>query len=149
MSYEFIALMMFGGMMLMLLTGQRVFAAIGFVAALAAVLLYGTGGTDIPFAAAMKIMKWYPLLTLPMFVLMGYTLSESGLAEDLYQIFHVAFGGVPGGLAIGTIGLMVLLENNASKCWKPVLHCIKMVINATFQLAFQHRMTLKNTPNWN
>ncbi len=58
MSYEFIALMMFGGMMLMLLTGQRVFAAIGFVAALAAVLLYGTGGTDIPFAAAMKIMKW-------------------------------------------------------------------------------------------
>ena len=110
MSYDFIALMMFGGMMLMLLTGQRVFAAIGFVAALAAVLLYGTGGTDIPFAAAMKIMKWYPLLTLPMFVLMGYTLSESGLAEDLYQIFHVAFGGVPGGLAIGTIGLMVLIS---------------------------------------
>ncbi len=33
MSYEIIALMMFSLMMLMLLSGQRVFGAIGFVAA--------------------------------------------------------------------------------------------------------------------
>src|SRR5687768_14511597 len=36
MSYELIALLMFGAMMVMLLTGQRVFAAIGFVASGAA-----------------------------------------------------------------------------------------------------------------
>ena len=36
MSYEVIALAMFLGMMGMLLTGQRVFAAIGFVAGIAA-----------------------------------------------------------------------------------------------------------------
>ena len=32
MSYELIAILMFSTMMLMLLTGQRVFGAIGFVA---------------------------------------------------------------------------------------------------------------------
>jgi tripartite ATP-independent transporter DctM subunit len=64
----------------------------------------------IPFTAAMKLMKWYPLLTLPMFIFMGYVLSESRIADDLYKMFHVWMGPVRGGLAIGTIGLMVLIS---------------------------------------
>ena len=110
MSYEMIALLMFSSMMLMLLTGQRVFGAIGFVGAAAGLLLWGTGGVDVPFSAAMKLMKWYPLLTLPMFIFMGYVLSESRIADDFYKMFHVWMGPVRGGLAIGTIGLMVLIS---------------------------------------
>ena len=110
MSYEMIALLMFSSMMLLLFTGQRVFGAIGAVAAIAAITLWGTGGSDLPFTAAMKLMKWYPLLTLPMFIFMGYILSESKIADDLYKMFHVWMGGVHGGLAIGTIGLMVLVS---------------------------------------
>ncbi len=110
MSYEAIAIMLFASMMLMLMTGQRVFGAIGGVAAVAALTLWGTGGHDIPFAAAMKVMKWYPMLTLPMFIFMGYVLSESKLADDLYKMFHVWMGPIDGGLAIGTIGLMVLIS---------------------------------------
>ena len=45
-----------------------------------------------------------------MFIFMGYVLSESKLADDLYRMFHVWFGGVSGGLAMGTIGLMVLIS---------------------------------------
>jgi len=110
MSHEMIAISMFGMMMVMLMTGQRVFGAIGFVGAAAGILLWGTGGVDVPFAAAMKLMKWYPLLTLPMFIFMGYVLSESRIADDLYRMFHVWMGPVRGGLAIGTIGLMVLVS---------------------------------------
>ena len=110
MSYEMIAIFMFSTMMLMMLTGQRIFGAIGFVAAVSAVMLWGTGGSDIPFAGAMKLMKWYPLLTLPMFIFMGYILSESKIADDLYKMFHVWMGPVNGGLAIGTILLMVLVS---------------------------------------
>ena len=110
MSYEMIALLMFSSMMLLLLTGQRVFGAIGFVGAAAGLLLWGTGGVDVPFSAAMKLMKWYPLLTLPMFIFMGYVLSESKIADDLYKMFHVWMGPVQGGLAIGTIGLMVMIS---------------------------------------
>ena len=110
MSYEAIAILMFASMMLMLMTGQRVFGAIGGVAAIAALTLWGAGGHDIPFAASMKLMKWYPMLTLPMFIFMGYVLSESRLADDLYKMFHVWMGPINGGLAIGTIGLMVLIS---------------------------------------
>lgn len=110
MSQELIAVFMFSSMMLMLLTGQRVFGAIGAIAAIAALALWGVGGSDIPFAAAMKVMKWYPMLTLPMFIFMGYVLSESKIADDLYKMFHVWMGPINGGLAIGTIGLMVLIS---------------------------------------
>jgi len=110
MPYELIAILMFSSMMLMLMTGQRVFGAIGAVGAIAAIFLWGTGGADIGFTAAMKLMKWYPLLTLPMFIFMGYVLSESKIADDLYKMFHVWMGPINGGLAIGTIGLMVLIS---------------------------------------
>jgi tripartite ATP-independent transporter DctM subunit len=110
MPQEMIAVLMFSTMLLMMLTGQRVFGLIGFVAVVAAVALWGTGGHTMGFAAGMKLMKWYPLLSLPMFVFMGYVMSEARLADDLYKMFHVWFGPVSGGLAIGTILLMVLIS---------------------------------------
>lgn len=110
MSYELIAILMFSSMMLALMTGQRVFAAIGSVGVLAALLLWGDGGSNLAFSAVMKAMKWYPLLTLPMFIFMGYVLSESKIANDLYRMLHVWMGSLSGGLAIGTIILMVLIS---------------------------------------
>ncbi len=110
MSYEMIALLMFASMALLLVTGQRVFAAIGFVAAGAALLLYGNGAIELPYNQVFKLFNWYAMLTLPMFIYMGYILAESGIAEDLYKMLHVWFGRIPGGLAIGTILLMVIIS---------------------------------------
>ena len=109
-SYETIAITMFATMLLMLLTGQRVFGAIGFVAAMAALLVWGDGSIEMPYTAAWKLFKWYPMLTLPLFIYMGYMISESGIADDLYRMFHVYFGGIKGGLAIGTMGMMVAIS---------------------------------------
>ena len=110
MSYEMIAILIFTSMMLMLLTGQRVFGAIGGVATLFALLLWGEGAAEMPFNAAFGLLNWYPLLTLPLFIYMGYMFSESGIASDLYKMFHVWMGTVSGGLAIGTMGLMVAVS---------------------------------------
>jgi len=110
MSYEMIALMMFSSLVMLLITGQRFFGAVGFVAASASLLLWGNGGAEMPFNAAIVLLNWYPLLTLPLFIFMGYILSESGIASDLYKMFHVFMGPVPGGLALGTIVLMVAIS---------------------------------------
>jgi tripartite ATP-independent transporter DctM subunit len=109
MSSEFITLFMFGTMMVLLMTGQRVFGVIGFVGSAAALWLWGQGSFEMPFNASFQVMNWYPLITVPFFIFMGYMLSESGIASGLYRMFHVWFGPVRGGLALGTIGLMVLI----------------------------------------
>ena len=76
----------------------------------------------MPFNAAFQVLNWYPLITVPFFVFMGYMLSESGMANNLYRMFHVWFGPVRGGLALGTIGLMVLIAAlnglSASPAWR-------------------------------
>lgn len=110
MSHEMIALMMFSTLMLLLMTGQRVFGAIGFIAAAASLFLWGNGGSEMPFSASISLLNWYPLLTLPLFIYMGYMLSESGIANDLYKMLHVWMGSLGGGLAIGTIVLMVAIS---------------------------------------
>ena len=61
----------------------------------------------MPYTATWKLFKWYPMLTLPLFIYMGFMISESGIASDLYKMFHVFFGGIKGGLAIGTMFMMV------------------------------------------
>jgi len=109
MSYELMAVLIFASMMLMLLTGQRVFGAIGGVAVAFALILWGTGAEGMAFHASFILLNWYPLLTLPLFIYMGYMFSESGIADDLYRMFHVWSGGVHGGLAMGTIGLMAAI----------------------------------------
>lgn len=109
-SYEFIALFMFITMLVMMSTGQRVFGAIGFVAAASALLIWGEGSVEMPYTAIWKLFKWYPMLTLPLFIYMGFMISESGIAKDLYKMFHVFFGGVRGGLAIGTMFMMVVIS---------------------------------------
>lgn len=109
MSYQLIAILMFISMMFMLITGQRIFAALGAVATIFALLLWGKGSSEMPFHAAFVLMNWYALLTLPMFIFMGYMFSEAGIADDLYRMFHVWMGPVNGGLAIGTMGLMIAI----------------------------------------
>ena len=109
MSYEMIALLIFASMLVMLLTGQRIFAAIGGVATVFALLLWGEGAEGMPFHASFVLLNWYPLLTLPLFIYMGYMFSESGIADDMYNMFHVWMGPLNGGLAVGTIGLMVAI----------------------------------------
>ncbi len=110
MSPAMIILLMFSTLMLLMLTGQRVFAAMGFVGVAAALLLWGDGSTALGFNAAIKLFNWYPMLTLPLFVFMGFMLSESGIANDMYHMFHVWMGSLKGGLAVGTLFVMVLIS---------------------------------------
>jgi len=110
MSSEFITLFMFASMLILMATGQRVYGVIGAVGAAAALWLWGTGSFELPFNAAFQVLNWYPLITVPFFVFMGYMLSESGIANNLYRMFHVWFGNVRGGLAIGTMGLMIVIS---------------------------------------
>ncbi len=110
MSSEFITLFMFASMLILMATGQRVYGVIGAVGSAAALWLWGTGSFEMPFNAAFQVLNWYPLITVPFFVFMGYMLSESGIANNLYRMFHVWFGNVRGGLAIGTMGLMIVIS---------------------------------------
>ena len=107
---ELIILLMFSSLMCLMLTGQRVFGIMGFVGIAFALIFIDRGSLGYGFNAAIKLFNWYPMLTLPMFVFMGFMLSESGIANDMYHMFHVWFGGLRGGLAVGTLLVMIMIS---------------------------------------
>jgi len=109
-SYSIMAIFMFFSMVVMLLTGRHIFAVIGGVSALFAIVLWGRGGVAMPYHASFSLMVWSPLLTLPIFIYIGYLFSKSGIASDLYEMIHVWMGPVRGGLAIGTVILMAIIS---------------------------------------
>ena len=105
-----IIFLMFASLMALMLTGQRVFGVMGFVGVAFALVFIDRGSLGYGFNAAIKLFNWYPMLTLPMFVFMGFMLSESGIANDMYHMFHVWFGGLRGGLAVGTLLVMIMIS---------------------------------------
>ena len=105
-----IVALMFSLLMVLMLTGQRVFGVMGFIGVVFALVFIDRGALGYGFNAAIKLFNWYPMLTLPMFVFMGFMLSESGIANDMYYMFHVWFGGLRGGLAVGTLLVMVMIS---------------------------------------
>jgi len=109
MSIQIIALIMFLSMAMLLISGRYIFVAVGSIGAIFALALWGTGGIDMAFFSAYSFMKWYVLLAIPPFIFMGLILSKSGVADDLYDMIHKWFGGIAGGLAMGTIGISALI----------------------------------------
>jgi len=59
----------------------------------------------VPFAQ----VAFYPITVLPMFVLMGYVISQTGIGADLYYTAHKWLGPLRGGLAIATAGACAML----------------------------------------
>ena len=98
-------------LLVFLFCGIPIAVSLGLSALIGLILIEGikAGVTAASFAAYQQLWS-YGMLAVPMFIFMGYVLSESRIADDLYRMFHVWMGPINGGLAIGTIGLMVLIS---------------------------------------
>lgn len=60
------------------------------------------GAVKVLATSPYSTMAFYPISSLPFFVLMGVVVGGAGLSTDLYNTAHKWFGRLPGGLAIST-----------------------------------------------
>ena len=104
-----ITLLMFGSLLTSLLTGRQIFVLVGAIGTVAALALWGTGGTHMPFLSLSKFFDWYVIIAIPLFLFMGLILARSGMAEALYGAMYKWLGGIKGGLGIGSIGVSTVL----------------------------------------
>lgn len=103
MSIEVLTLLFFGSLLFFLLLGLPLTFVLGGVSV---VFLYFTWGFDSFYMVASQIlgtMNSFTLVAIPLFVFMAMVLERTGVAKDLYRMMHLWFGGLRGGLAIGTL----------------------------------------------
>ena len=103
MSIEALTLLFFGSLLFFVFLGLPLAFVLGGVSV---VFLYFTWGFDSFYMVASQIwstMGSFTLVAIPLFVFMAMILERTGVAKDLYRAMHLWFGGLRGGLAIGTL----------------------------------------------
>ena len=90
-------------MFLLLTTGLPVSFSLGSVALIYTYFLWGPKALGVIAFAAYDNWSSTILMAAPLFLLMGTILQESGITDDVYEMFYRWMGGLRGGLAIGTV----------------------------------------------
>ncbi|MCG8361554.1 MAG: TRAP transporter large permease subunit [Kiloniellales bacterium] len=81
----------------------------GAIAVVLAITAFGPDSLFLISSRTFEFLNSYTLVAVPMFVLMASVLERSGVARDLYRAFHVWAGGLPGGVAVMTTVVAVIL----------------------------------------
>jgi tripartite ATP-independent transporter DctM subunit len=73
--------------------------------------LFWLGPAGLPLVASRVygFVSEYVFVAVPLFVLMACILEGSGVARDLYRAMHVFAGALPGGLAVQTVMVAVVM----------------------------------------
>ena len=111
---EWLAIVMFVVVVVVLMAGYPVAFSLGGVALGFALLGIVTGGFDSAFLGTMPnrifgIMSNETLLAVPLFVFMGVTLERARIAESLLENLSALFGGIRGGLGVSVTLVGMLL----------------------------------------
>lgn len=87
-----------------LVSGLPITFVLGFIGVVFTFFLWGPGAMSvIPTLIFGKAMMSFGLLSVPLFVLMGFILQYSGIADKLFNAFYVWSGRIGGGLAVAAI----------------------------------------------
>lgn len=111
---EWVALLLFGSVILLLLAGFPVAFSLGGTALLFAAAGVVGGGFESAFLSGLPsrlfgIMTNETLIAVPLFVFMGITLERAQIAEDLLDTLSALFGRLRGGLGISVTLVGMLL----------------------------------------
>jgi tripartite ATP-independent transporter DctM subunit len=106
---EWLCIAMLVSFFVLLIAGVPVALTLGTVGFVFGVLGFGTGLFNLLPARIYGVVANYQWLAIPLFVFMGVMLEKSRLADDLLDVVGHLAGGLRGGMALGIIGVGVLM----------------------------------------
>jgi len=105
MSIEWITVIFFGSMILILIAGLPIAFGLGGVSMLLALYLWGPEALAMSVFGAIGVCKFTLLVCIPMFVFMGMMMYYSGIADDLFATLQNWLAPIPGALASASVGV--------------------------------------------
>ncbi len=104
-----ISLIIVGCLLLLMMTGMPLGIVTLIVSVICAVLFFGPKGLYLVSTNAFGLLEKYPLVAVPLFVLMASILERAGIAEDLFDAMSIFAGNLRGGVAVQTVAVAVVL----------------------------------------
>jgi len=109
MSIELITVIILLAIVVALALGFPIAFVLGGVAVTSVVLFLEPQVLGIVVQSIWGIMSSVVLVAVPMFIAMGIVLQKAGIADDLFDVVYHWIGHIRGGLAIGTVGVCVVI----------------------------------------
>lgn len=106
---ELATVLMFGSLLLLLLTGMPLAFVTLLVALIFALGWFGPGAVPLIVSRIFSFVNSFVFVSVPMFVLMAAILDRSGIARDLFDAMRLVGGRLRGGIAIQTLLVAVVL----------------------------------------
>ncbi len=99
-----------GTVLLLTLAGVHIAVALGATAVLGAFLMVGDWGVVFQFisSTAYEALRDYVFAVIPLFLLMGGFLAQSGAARDIFTLINRGLRFLPGRLGLATVGANAL-----------------------------------------
>ena len=107
---EYIPLLLFALVFILILIGYPVALTLGGVSVIAGIIFFDVDFFYLLSLRIYGIMNNFVLLAVPLFIFMGITLEKSGIAEKLLETMALMFGRIKGGLAISVIIVLSLIH---------------------------------------
>ncbi|MEO0821045.1 MAG: TRAP transporter large permease subunit [Pseudomonadota bacterium] len=96
-------------LLLLMMTGMPLGVVTLFVSVLTALAFFGPNGLYLVSTNAFGLLEKYPLVAVPLFVLMASILEKAGVARDLFDAMSIFAGNFRGGVAVQTVAVAVVL----------------------------------------
>jgi len=109
MSIEWITILIFGSMVLVMFMGLPVAFSTGFVGILFTAIFQGPEAVNIVPTRIFGLMTNYLLDAIPLFILMANILERSGIIEDIYMMVYHWLGWLKGGVATATVAACTMM----------------------------------------
>ncbi len=142
MSIEMITLLFFGSLLFFLVLGLPLAFVLGGVSV---IFLYFTWGPDAFYMVSSQIwstMGNFTLVAIPLFVFMAMVLERTGVARDLYRMMYLWWGGLRGGLAIGTLGICAIFAAMCGISGAAVVAMGTIALPSMLERGYDKRMVL-------
>ena len=129
-------------MLLLMMTGMPLGIVTLFVSILSALFYFGYGGLYLVSTNAFGLLEKYPLIAVPLFVLMASILERAGVAEDLFDAMSIFAGKLRGGVAIQTIAVAVVLAAMSGVMGGEIVMLGLVALPQLLRLGYDRKMSI-------
>ena len=129
-------------MLTLMMTGMPLGVVTLFVSILSALAYFGYGGLYLVSTNAFGLLEKYPLVAVPLFVLMASILERAGIAEDLFDAMSLFAGKLRGGVAIQTIAVAVVLAAMSGVMGGEIVMLGLVALPQMLRLGYDRKMSI-------
>jgi tripartite ATP-independent transporter DctM subunit len=136
------SLFIVASLVILMMTGMPLGIVTLIVSVLCAMLFYGPRGLYLVSTNAFGLLEKYPLVAVPLFVLMASILERAGIAEDLFDAMSIFSGNLRGGVAIQTVIVAVILAAMSGVMGGEIVMLGLVALPQMLRLGYDRKLTI-------